>query len=66
MEEAAKVYYDFKEESVVSANGRIVLQGTCIILPPCLWDKAVKTAHEGRQGVVKTKALLRTKIWFPG
>ena len=66
MEEAAKAYYDIKEELVVSADYSIVFRGTCIIPPSCLWDKAVKTAHEGHQGIVKTKALLRTKIWFPG
>lgn len=26
----------------------------------------MKLAHEGHQGIVKTKSLLREKVWFPG
>ena len=25
-----------------------------------------RVAHEGHQGIVKTKKLLREKVWFPG
>jgi len=38
--------------------GRVVLLGTRIVIPLML-------AHEGHQGIVKTKARLRTKVWFP-
>ena len=27
---------------------------------------AVKQAHEGHQGMEQTKALIRSKVWFPG
>ena len=37
-----------------------------IVLPQVLQSKAVQIAHEGHQGEVKTKSLLRTKVWFPG
>ena len=28
-------------------------------------DKVMQLAHEGHQGIVKTKLLLTTKVWFP-
>ena len=34
------------------------------ILPTCYHRIAVKLAHVGHQGIEKTKALLRTKIYF--
>jgi len=38
--------------------------GTIIIVPK-LQPKAVQMAHEGHQGNVKTKQLLRNTMWFP-
>lgn len=43
----------------------IVLRGTRIVLPSILQQRAVELAHVGHQGVVKTKMLLREKVWFP-
>lgn len=37
-----------------------------LAIPQSLQKKVVQLAHEGHQGEVKTKALLRTKVWFPG
>ena len=44
----------------------IVLKGSRIVIPEQLREKAVSLAHEGHQGLVKTKQLLREKVWFPG
>ena len=44
----------------------IVLKGSRIVIPEQLREKAVSIAHEGHQGLVKTKQLLREKVWFPG
>ena len=52
------------ELSVNLANG-IVLRGSRIVMPKVLWKKSVKIAHEGHQGLAKTKALIREKVWFP-
>ena len=52
------------ELSVNHANG-IVLRGSRIVMPEALWKKSVTLAHEGHQGVAKTKALIREKVWFP-
>ena len=50
-------------ELCVTEDG-IVMRGSRIVLPTSLQDRAVKTAHEVHQGRTKTKALLRTKVWF--
>lgn len=44
----------------------IILCGTRIVIPHSLQEKLVQQAHIGHQGMVKTKRLLRTKVWFPG
>jgi len=42
----------------------IMLRGTRIVIPTTLQDKMLSLAHEGHLGITKTKALLRTKVWF--
>ena len=34
-------------------------------MPKSLHKKVIRTAHEGHQGLVKTKQLLRSRVWFP-
>ena len=36
------------------------------MLPGSLHNKVVRLAHEGHQGVTKTKEYLRTRDWLPG
>ncbi|XP_014676330.1 PREDICTED: uncharacterized protein K02A2.6-like [Priapulus caudatus] len=57
-------YLTVKDELAVF-NG-LVLRNTRIVLPVSLRQKAIELAHVGHQGVVKTKSLLREKVWFPG
>ena len=45
--------------------GQLVLRGNRIIMPESLWKRTVKLAHEGHQGMVRTKARLRQKVWWP-
>ena len=47
----------------LSNVGSIVLRGTRIIVPSALREHF---AHEGHQGIVKTKQRLRSKVWWPG
>ena len=42
------------------------MRGSRIAVPRSLRDKVVRLAHEGHQGVTKTKEYLRTRVWFPG
>ena len=53
----------FTELAVV---GGLVVRGSRIVVPRSLRDKVVRLAHEGHQGVTKTKEYLRTRVWFPG
>lgn len=52
-------------ELCVSLDG-IVLRGDRIVLPTSLRSTCVDLAHEGHLGIVKTKRLLRSRVWFPG
>ena len=53
-----------RHELSVTASG-LVLKGGKLVIPANL-QQTVNLAHEGHQGLSKTKALLREKIWFPG
>ncbi|KAK2552554.1 Uncharacterized protein P5673_026409 [Acropora cervicornis] len=44
----------------------IVLRGDRIFVPEKLRHRMVEIAHEGHQGQVRTKQLLRAHVWFPG
>ena len=57
--------YTCRTELAVHESG-ILLKGTRIVLPDSLQAEAVKLAHSGHQGIVKTTALLREKVWFKG
>lgn len=52
--------------SYINKDLFVILRGTRLIIPKTLQLRAVNLAHEGHQGIVKTKQLLRTKVWFPG
>ena len=52
------------ELTVTSEN--VILRRTRIVIPESLQQKAIDLAHESHQGLAKTKALLREKVWFPG
>ncbi|XP_064631680.1 uncharacterized protein K02A2.6-like [Lineus longissimus] len=44
----------------------MILRQTRLLIPEKLQQKAIDLAHIGHQGIVKTKRLLRSKIWFAG
>jgi len=50
----------------LSTCNDIILRGTQIVIPKSLQQRVIELAHEGHQGIVKTKALLRSKVYFPG
>jgi hypothetical protein len=58
-------YMKVFDELSVSEDGK-VLRGRRIVIPDSLIDRVLSIAHEGHLGVVKTKSLMRTKVWFPG
>ena len=48
----------------LSTSQGLLLKGTRIVMPKCLRRQTL--AHEGHQGIVRTKQLLRQKVWWPG
>ena len=55
--------YIFPELTVV--NG-LIMRGERIVIPEKMRKHMVKIAHEGHQGIVRTKQVLRAHVWFPG
>ena len=55
-----------KDELTVSDESDVILRNSRVVIPSVLREKAISIAHEGHQGLVKTKQLLREKVWFPG
>ena len=53
----------FMELSTI--NG-LIMRGNQIVMPKRLRGHTIKLCHEGHLGIVKTKQLLRSKVWFPG
>ena len=55
-----------KDELTVSDESDVILRNSRVIIPSELREKAISIPREGHQGLVKTKQLLREKVWFPG
>ena len=60
-----KPFKAIKDELIVAPQN-IVLRGLRIVVPELLQQQAIDIAHETHQSLVKTKALLHEKVWFPG
>ena len=56
-------YEKIKDELCSLSN--LILRGNRIIIPEALPEKVVDIAHKGHRGMVKIKALIREKVWFP-
>ena len=63
-ERAPKAYMMARNE--LASIGHVVLRGTRIVIPRELQQRVLELAHEGHQGIVKTKERLRSKVWWPG
>ena len=55
-----------KVRDELSASQGLLIRGTRIVMPKCLRQQTLSLAHEGHQGIVRTKQLLRQKVWWPG
>ena len=53
-------------ESEFSVVDGVVLRGTRILMPKSMRKETINLAHEGHQGIVRTKQRLREKVWWPG
>ena len=62
-EDCEPSYKVIKDELTV--YGGLVLRGDRIVIPHSLRKQVLQLAHEGHQGIVKTKNRLRSKVWWP-
>ena len=46
-------------------HDEVVMRRERIVMPESLWMHTIKLAHDGHQGMVRTKARLRSKVWWP-
>ncbi|GFN99204.1 Gag-Pol protein [Plakobranchus ocellatus] len=66
-EMAANLLSTFKTlKDELSAHDGVILRQIRIVIPEVLQKQVVKLAHASHQGVVRTKQLIREKVWFPG
>ena len=56
-------YLHMKNE--LCSYGQLLLRGSRIVILQVLQEHVMKMAHEGHQGIVKTKCRLRSKVWWP-
>ena len=49
----------------ITVVGRLVMRGMRIVVPASLRKRVLELAHEGHQGIVKTKDRLQSKVWWP-
>lgn len=61
-----KPYFLIRDELTTTDSGDVVLRGTRIVMPTSLQQQAIHLAHQGHQGIVRTKSLMRQKVWFAG
>ena len=62
--EETNPYFKVKEQ--LTTKSGILLKDTRIVVPKALQTRILKIAHKGHQGITKTKALVRSKVWWPG
>ena len=61
------IFSRLREELTVRrlSNGSVLLRDNRLIIPKELQKKVIELAHQGHPGIVRTKSLLREKVWFP-
>ena len=45
--------------------GQLVMRGNKVVMLENVWNQTIQLAHEGHQGIVRTKSRLREKVWWP-
>ena len=49
----------------LTCTDTVLLKSDRLVIPATLQERIVDITHEGHLGIVKTKALLREKVWLP-
>lgn len=58
--------FHVRNELSINDTADVLLRDHRIVIPTSLQQRVIDIAHEGHQGIVKTKQLLRQKVWFSG
>ena len=61
-----KRYKKFKDVLTINFDNDIILKDNRIIFREILHKTSVKLAHIGHQGIQRTRALMRSKVFFLG
>jgi len=59
-----KPFADLKDKLCLKCG--IILRNNRIVIPYALRPCVLQLAHEGHQGITKTKQHLRQRVWWPG
>ena len=62
---AFQVFKTIRDDLSYNEQHGIILKCNLIVIPYHLQKQVLDIAHEGHQGMVKTKQLMREKVWFP-
>ena len=57
-------FHKVRDQLTCQIDG-ILLKHDKVVMPSALREQAVALAHEGHQGMARTKGLIRSKVWFP-
>ena len=60
---AATGFYQVRGE--LSQHGQLLFRGERLVVPEALRERVLRNAHEGHQGVMRTKQRLRERFWWP-
>ena len=60
-----RAYKLLKQELSLTPEADLIIRGNRLVIPTKLRQQVISLAHEGHQGLIKTKKLLREKVWFP-
>ena len=63
IKENHRALFNVRNEITVTEDN-IVLRDKRIVIPESLQMRVIEIAHECHQGIVRTKSLLRSKVWF--
>ena len=60
-----RAYELLKQELSLTPEADLIIRENRLVIPTKLRQQVISLAHEGHQGLIKTKKLLREKVWFP-
>ena len=60
-----RAYKLLKQELSLTPESDLIIRKNRLVIPTKLRHQVISLAHEGHQGLIKTKKLLCEKVWFP-